>query len=68
MLIRPFFDIFGIMIVSGSILLMVFVHNTTALVLGVTLLVAVLLIIYRHYVEMGTNPDVLEYVARKKVI
>jgi len=68
MFIKPIFEILGIVVVAVSILLMVFVHSPLALGLGVTALVAGMIIIYRHYVEMGTNPDVLDYVPGKEVL
>ena len=62
MFIRPIFEVLGIALVAVSILLMVFNHTPLAFTFGAVALVAGLVIIYRHYVEMGTNPDVLEYV------
>lgn len=68
MFIRPVFEIIGITLVSFSILLMVFVHKPIALIFGVALLVSGLGVIYRHYVEMGTDPDVLDYVPGTEVL
>ena len=68
MFIKPIFEILGIVILALSILLMVFVHSPLALSLGAVALIAGMIIIYRHYVEMGTNPDVLDYVPGKEVL
>jgi len=68
MFIKPIFEILGIAVVAVSILLMVFIHTPLALSLGAVALIAGMIIIYRHYVEMGTNPDVLDYAPGKEVL
>lgn len=61
MFIRPVFEFLGIALVAASILLMVFFHSPVMLLMGVALLVMGGVMIYRHYVEMGNQPDVLDF-------
>jgi len=66
MFIRPVFQTFGITLIATGILLIVLIHTVLTLIVGLTFLVGGLAMIYRHYTEMGTDPDVLDYIPGPK--
>ena len=60
MFIRPIFESLGITIVTLGILLMTLAYSPLALIAGIGVLVAGLLLIYRHYVELGSNTGMFD--------
>lgn len=60
MLRKPVFELFGIALTAIGIMLIAFIHIPLVVAAGVVLFVAGIVTIYRHYVEMGAYPDVLD--------
>ncbi len=57
MFTKPIFETLPIVIITLSLLLIAFVHHPIALISGVGLLVASVLMIYRHYTDLGNDQD-----------
>lgn len=66
MFIKPVFETFGIALIAAGIMLMAFLHTPLALIAGLAIMLSGLTMIYRHYTQMGTNPDVLDYIPGSK--
>lgn len=62
MFTRQIFETLPIALIALSILFMVLVHTPLALITGSALIVMSCIVMYRRYVELGTDPDVLDYV------
>lgn len=62
MLTKPIFETLPIAIVAASILLMLLVHSVPTFIVGGILIVASCIMLYRRLSEMGTDPDVMDYI------
>ena len=62
MFTRQIFETLPIALIALSILFMVLTHTPLALITGSALIVMSCVVMYRRYVELGTDPDVLDYV------
>ena len=62
MFTRQIFETLPIALIALSILCMVLVHTPLALIAGSALIVVSCVVMYRRYLELGTDPDVLDYV------
>lgn len=62
MLSKPIFETLPIAIIAASILLMLLVHSFPALIVGGILIVTSCIMLYRRLTEMGTDPDVMDYI------
>jgi hypothetical protein len=62
MFTRQIFETLPISVIALSILIMALLHSTFVLFAGGVLIVLSCVILYRRYSELGTNPDVMDYV------
>ena len=62
MFTRQIFETLPIALIALSFLLMALVHTPLTLIAGSALIVVNCVVMYRRYVELGTDPDVLDYV------
>ena len=62
MFTRQIFETLPIMLIALSILLIALVHTPLALITGSAVILANCVMLYRRYVDLGTNPDVMDYV------
>ena len=62
MFTRQIFETLPIALIALSILAMALIHTTLSLVAGSTLIIVSCIAMYRRYTELGTNPDVMDYV------
>jgi len=62
MFTRQIFETLPIAIIAAGILLLVLLHTLPGLVGGVGLIVTGVVILIRRYIELGTDPDVLDSV------
>ena len=62
MFTKPIFETLPIAVIASSILLMLLLHSATAFIIGAILIVAACIMLYRRLDEMGTDPDVMDYV------
>ena len=62
MFTRQIFETLPIALIALSFLLMVLVHTPLALISGSALILVNCVVLYRRYTELGTNPDVMDYV------
>ena len=60
MFTKPIFETLPILVTALSLLLIAFIHHPVALIAGLGMIVASILIMYRYYTELGTNPDALD--------
>ena len=61
MFTRQIFETLPIALIALSILVMALVHTPLTLIAGSALIVVNCVVLYRRYVELGTDPDVLDY-------
>jgi len=62
MFTRRIFETLPIAVIALTILLMALIHSPFVVVAGSLLIVLNCIIMYRRYNELGTNPDVMDYV------
>jgi hypothetical protein len=62
MFTRQIFETLPIAVIALSILLMALIHSPFSLITGGSLILLSCVILYRRYLDLGTNPDVLDYV------
>jgi hypothetical protein len=62
MFTRQIFETLPIALIALSILLMALVHTPLALFAGCAMILLNCVVLYRRYIELGTDPDVLDYV------
>lgn len=62
MFTRQIFETLPIAFIALSILLMALVHSMLAFIAGGSIILLSCIILYRRYSDLGTNPDVLDYV------
>lgn len=61
MFTRQIFETFPIAVIALSFLLMALVHNLFTFIAGGSLVLLSCIILYRRYLDLGTNPDVMDY-------
>lgn len=61
MFFKPLYENLAIINIALAILLMTFLHSPLVWVLGSCLIILSGFILYKHYIESGTNPDVLGF-------
>jgi hypothetical protein len=62
MLARPIFETLPIAIIAASILLVLLVHSIASFIIGGFLFVGACLMLYLRLSELGTDPDVMDYI------
>ena len=60
MLKNSIFETLPIFIIAASLLLMGFLHHPIALIAGGGLILASILMLYRHYTDLGKDEDALD--------
>lgn len=60
MLTRQIFETLPIALIALSILVMALIHTPLALMTGSALIIVSCIAMYRRYVVLGTDPDVLD--------
>ena len=63
MFTKQIFETLPIAVIALTILLMALVHTPFVFIAGSLLIVLNCIILYRRYNELGTNPDVMDYVS-----
>ena len=66
MFTKPIFETLPIAIIAASILFMLLLHTITALILGGLLIIVACVALFRRLSELGTNPDVMDYIDSAK--
>lgn len=59
---NPIFETLPIAVVAASILMMLLWHTLLAFIIGGLLISAACLALYRRLTDLGTDPDVMDYV------
>lgn len=66
MFTRQIFETLPIAIIALSILIMALYHSPISFALGGSFIVASCVMLYRRYTELGTDPDVMDYVDTRR--
>jgi len=66
MFTRQIFETLPIAVIALSILLMALIHTPLALIAGGLVILLSCIILYRRYLELGTNPDVMDYTRTRR--
>lgn len=62
MFTRQIFETLPIAVIAAGILLLALFHSLPGLLLGTVLILGGVVMLIRRYIELGTDPDVLDYV------
>ena len=57
MFVKPIYELLAIAATSASLLLMWFLASAFSLVMGSLVIIASGVVLYRHYMDMGTDAD-----------
>jgi hypothetical protein len=66
MFTKPIFETLPIAVIAAAILLMLLMHNIPAFIVGTLLIIAACIALYRRLSDLGTDPDVMDYVDTPK--
>ncbi len=64
MFTQPIFETLPIAVIAASILLMALVHHLATFGIGIALIIISCIMLYRRYTQLGTDPDVLDYLPK----
>lgn len=62
MFTRQIFETLPIAVIALSLLLMALVHTPYVWIAGIALILLSCIVLYRRYCDLGTNPDVMDYI------
>lgn len=62
MFTKPIFETLPIAVIAAGILLILLLHTLFAFIVGALLITAACISLYRRLDQIGTDPDVMDYV------
>jgi hypothetical protein len=62
MFTKPIFETLPIAVIAAGILLILLLHTLLAFLVGVVFIAAACISLYRRLDQLGTDPDVMDYI------